>query len=146
MPYKRGDNLKTAHKTKAEIKAVASKAGKKSGEKRREKRDMRAALKTILDAKFVGRETDVEDVRQALKDAGFTNATNTDALCVRLFSIASNPDEKTADRLKAIEDIHKFVEGETLDLTTKGESLNKQTAFRSVKQAREFMHELDDQY
>ncbi len=146
MPYKRENNLKTTQKSKAEIKAVASKAGKKSGEKRREKRDMRTALKTILDAKYVGQGADVNEVKQALKDAGFTNATNTDALCVQLFSIATNPDEKTADRLKAIEDIHKFVEGDSLDLTTKGESLNKQSAILSIKQAREYLHELDEQY
>ena len=141
---KREKNLVSlAARSVAERKAIASKGAMRCNEIRRERKNFEAALSVILSTPL---NKDEDDLRTALKNMGVKKATQIDALCLKLRNIAMDDDERTADRLKAIELIHKFVDGEKMDFTTNGETINRPPTSHSLEEARRLLEKLEEEY
>ena len=139
---KREKNLVSlAARSVAERKAIASKGAMRCNEIKRERKNFEDALSVILSAPLKE-----EDLRTALKNMGVKKATQIDALCLKLRNIAMDDDERTADSLKAIELIHKFVDGEKMDFTTNGETMNRPPTLHSLEEARRLLKNLEEEY
>ena len=108
---------------------LSRKGGRNSGKSRREKRAMADVL------------------RKALKKLGISSADATNAALINLqlvnLALSSSVDNKT--KLRAIELIHRFIDGQKVDVTTNGKDVAKEPLVVQVIDSREQVDKQDNE-
>ena len=108
---------------------LSRKGGRNSGKSRREKRAMADVL------------------RKALKKLGISSADATNAALITLqlvnLALSSSVDNKT--KLRAIELIHRFIDGQKVDVTTNGKDVAKEPLVVQVIDSREQVDKQDNE-
>lgn len=125
-------------------KASGRKGGLNSAKVKRERKAMSDILRLMIDQP-VDKHND--GILNALKKIGITSeeATNGALINLQLINLAlsSSVDEKT--KLRAIELIHKFLDGQKVDVTTNGRDVVQKPFVIEVIDSREQVNEEDDE-
>ncbi len=125
MRNKREENLIPMNKQPPDVrKKLGSKGGRNSGKSRREKRAMADVLRMMIEQPIPANQ---RNAVQALKKLGISSADATNAALINLqlvnLALSSSVDNKT--KLRAIELIHRFIDGQKVDVTTNGKDVAK---------------------
>jgi hypothetical protein len=102
----------------------AAKGGEKSGETRRKKKKLKEVLDLMLSCKIkdVGKAEMKEYQAMGIDGDDITYMAK---LGKQLYDDATDLGNETRDRIRAIEAIHKIVEGNKLDITSGGEKIKQ---------------------
>ena len=115
---------------------MGRKGGYASAKVRREKKAMAETLRMMIDQPV---DTNNQAVIKALRKVGIKSEEATNAALINLqlmnLALSSSVDEKT--KLKAIELIHKFIDGQKVDVTTNGKEMVKRPLVIEVIDSRE---------
>lgn len=118
-------NLVPMNKQPPEVrKELGSKGGKNSGKIRREKRAMYEILNAMINQPIAANQ---KRAREALKKLGIDSedATNGALINLQLINLALSGQVDAKVKLRAIELIHRFVDGQKIDVTTNGKDFTK---------------------
>lgn len=118
-------NLVPMNKQPPEVrKELGSKGGKNSGKIRREKRAMYEILNAMINQPIAANQ---KKAREALKKLGINSAdaTNGALINLQLINLALSGQVDAKVKLRAIELIHRFVDGQKIDVTTNGKDVTK---------------------
>lgn len=118
-------NLVPMNKQPPEVrKKLGSKGGKNSGKIRREKRAMYEILNAMINQPIAANQ---KKAREALKRLGIDSedATNGALINLQLINLALSGQVDAKVKLRAIELIHRFVDGQKIDVTTNGKDVTK---------------------
>lgn len=118
-------NLVPMNKQPPEVrKELGSKGGKNSGKIRREKRAMYEILNAMINQPIAANQ---KKAREALKRLGIDSedATNGALINLQLINLALSGQVDAKIKLRAIELIHRFVDGQKIDVTTNGKDVAK---------------------
>lgn len=118
-------NLVPMNKQPPEVrKELGSKGGKNSGKIRREKRAMYEILNAMINQPIAANQ---RRAREALKKLGIDSedATNGALINLQLINLALSGQVDAKVKLRAIELIHRFVDGQKIDVTTNGKDVTK---------------------
>lgn len=118
-------NLVPMNKQPPEVrKELGSKGGKNSGKIRREKRAMYEILNAMINQPIAANQ---KRAREALKKLGIDSedATNGALINLQLINLALSGQVDAKVKLRAIELIHRFVDGQKFDVTTNGKDVTK---------------------
>lgn len=122
---------------------LGRKGGRNSGKSKREKKALAETLRMMIEQPIDKKN---EAVVNALKKVGITSeeATNGALINLQLINLAlsSNVDEKT--KLRAIEMIHRFIDGQKVDVTTNGKDVVQKPFVIEVIDSREQVREIDE--
>lgn len=137
MRNKREQNLIPMNKQPPEVrKAMGRKGGIASGRAKREKKAMSEILRMMIDQPI---DKANATIVSALKKVGISSeeATNGALINLQLMNLAlsSSVDEKT--KLRAIEMIHRFLDGQKVDVTTNGKEVTHEPLVIEVIDSRE---------
>ncbi len=137
MRNKREQNLIPMNKQPPEVrKAMGRKGGIASGRAKREKKAMSEILRMMIDQPI---DKANATIVSALKKVGISSeeATNGALINLQLMNLAlsSSVDEKT--KLRAIEMIHRFIDGQKVDVTTNGKEVTPEPLVIEVIDSRE---------
>ena len=114
-------NLVPMNKQPPEVrKELGSKGGKNSGKIRREKRAMYEILNAMINQPIAANQ---KKAREALKNSA--DATNGALINLQLINLALSGQVDAKVKLRAIELIHRFVDGQKIDVTTNGKDVTK---------------------
>lgn len=144
MRNKREQNLIPMNKQPPEVrKAMGRKGGIASGRAKREKKAMSEILRMMIDQPI---DKANATIVSALKKVGISSeeATNGALINLQLMNLAlsSSVDEKT--KLRAIEMIHRFIDGQKVDVTTNGKEVTHEPLVIEVIDSREQVINEDD--
>lgn len=134
-------NLVPMNKQPPEIrKEMGRKGGLKSGEVRRARRAMVDLLNQMVNQPL---PTSQKKAREALAKFGFSGeeATNGALINLQLMNLALSNQVENKTKLRAIEMIHKFIDGQKFDVTTDGKSLNQAPLLIEIIDKREQVNE-----
>lgn len=125
MRNKGEQNLIPMNKQPPEVqRELSRKGGRNSGKSRREKRAMADVLRMMIEQPIPANQ---RNAVQALKKVGISSADATNAALINLqlvnLALSSSVDNKT--KLRAIELIHRFIDGQKVDVTTNGKDVAK---------------------
>lgn len=125
MRNKGEQNLIPMNKQPPEVqRELSRKGGRNSGKSRREKRAMADVLRMMIEQPIPANQ---RNAVQALKKVGISSADATNAALINLqlvnLALSSSVDNKT--KLRAIELIHRFIDGQKVDVTTNGKYVAK---------------------
>lgn len=137
MRNKGEQNLIPMNKQPPEVqRELSRKGGRNSGKSRREKRAMAEILRMMIDQPI---DKANATIVSALKKVGISSeeATNGALINLQLMNLAlsSSVDEKT--KLRAIEMIHRFIDGQKVDVTTNGKEVTHEPLVIEVIDSRE---------
>lgn len=122
---------------------LGRKGGQNSGRSKREKKALAETLRMMIEQPIDKKN---EAVVNALKKVGITSeeATNGALINLQLINLAlsSNVDEKT--KLRAIEMIHRFIDGQKVDVTTNGKDVVQKPFVIEVIDSREQVKKTDE--
>ena len=120
------------------------KGGRNSGKSRREKRAMADVLRMMIEQPIPANQ---RNAVQALKKLGISSADATNAALINLqlvnLALSSSVDNKT--KLRAIELIHRFIDGQKVDVTTNGKDVAKEPLVVQVIDSREQVDKQDNE-
>lgn len=130
-------NLVPMNKQPPEVrKELGSKGGKNSGKIRREKRAMYEILNAMINQPIAANQ---KKAREALKKLGINSAdaTNGALINLQLINLALSGQVDAKVKLRAIELIHRFVDGQKLDVTTNGKDIAREPLMVEIIDSRE---------
>lgn len=131
------ENLIPMNKRPPEVrKKLGSKGGKRSAKARREKRAMADVLRMMIEQPIPSNR---KKAREALEKLGITSkdATNAALINLQLVNLALSSSVEDRVKLKAIELIHRFLDGQKVDVTTNGKEVAKEPLIVQVIDSRE---------
>lgn len=145
MRNKGEQNLIPMNKQPPEIqRELSRKGGRNSGKSRREKRAMADVLRMMIEQPIPANQ---RNAVQALKKVGISSADATNAALINLqlvnLALSSSVDNKT--KLRAIELIHRFIDGQKVDVTTNGKDVAKEPLVVQVIDSREQVDKQDNE-
>lgn len=116
---------------------LSRKGGRNSGKSRREKRAMADVLRMMIEQPIPA--ANQRKAVQALKKLGISSSDATNAALINLqlvnLALSSSVDNKT--KLRAIGLIHRFIDGQKVDVTTNGKDVAKEPLVVQVIDSRE---------
>ncbi len=123
-------------RSQEERKRLGSKGGKNSAEAKKVRKAMADILSQMINQPL---PLNQKKARDALRKMGFTadEATNGALINLQLLNLALGGNVGVRDKLKAIEMIHKFVDGQKIDITTNGKDVKTDTVIVEVIDSRE---------
>lgn len=144
MKKNNSQNLIPMNKQPPEVRReLGRKGGRNSGKSKREKKALAETLRMMIEQPIDKKN---EAVVNALKKVGITSeeATNGALINLQLINLAlsSNVDEKT--KLRAIEMIHRFIDGQKVDVTTNGKDVVQKPFVIEVIDSREQVRKTDE--
>lgn len=106
-------------------KEIGRKGGLKKSENMKKRKAMRDIIKEMLDRPISRTQA---KTRTALRKMGVSgdDATNLAAVCLQLFNLSMNSQVESKTKLRAIEMIHKIVDGDSIDITTNGKDITQE--------------------
>lgn len=114
--------------------------GRKGGRNSAEAKKVRKAMADILN-QMINQPLPINQkkARDALRRMGFTadEATNGALINLQLLNLALGGNIDTRVKLKAIEMIHKFIDGQKIDITTNGKDMQREPIVIEVIDSRE---------
>lgn len=145
MRNKREGNLIPMNKQPPEVrKKLGSKGGKNSAKVRKEKRAMADVLRMMIEQPIPSNQ---KKAIESLKKLGITSTDATNAALVNLqlvnLALSNSVDNKT--KLRAIELIHRFIDGQKVDVTTNGKDVAKEPLVVQVIDSREQVDKPDNE-
>lgn len=125
-------------------KKLGSKGGKRSAKVRREKRAMADVLRMMIEQPIPSNQ---KKAREALEKLGITSkdATNAALINLQLVNLALSSSVEDRVKLKAIELIHRFLDGQKVDVTTNGKEVTKDPLIVQVIDSREQVDKSEDE-
>lgn len=145
MRNKREENLIPMNKQPPDVrKKLGSKGGRNSGKSRREKRAMADVLRMMIEQPIPSNQ---KKAREALEKLGITSkdATNAALINLQLVNLALSSSVEDRVKLKAIELIHSFLDGQKVDVTTNGKEVAKEPLIVQVIDSREQVDNPEDE-
>ncbi len=139
------ENLIPMNKQPPEVrKKLGSKGGKRSAKVRREKRAMADVLRMMIEQPIPSNQ---KKAREALEKLGITSkdATNAALINLQLVNLALSSSVEDRVKLKAIELIHRFLDGQKVDVTTNGKEVAKEPLIVQVIDSREQVDNPEDE-
>lgn len=145
MRNKSEQNLIPMNKQPPEVqRELSRKGGRNSGKSRREKRAMADVLRMMIEQPIPANQ---RNAVQALKKLGISSADATNAALINLqlvnLALSNSVDNKT--KLRAIELIHRFIDGQKVDVTTNGKDVAKEPLVVQVIDSREQVDKQDNE-
>ena len=112
-------------RSQEERKRLGSKGGKNSAEAKKVRKAMADILNQMINQPL---PLNQKKARDALRKMGFTaeEATNGALINLQLLNLALGGNIDVRVKLKAIEMIHKFVDGQKIDITTNGKDVKRE--------------------
>lgn len=138
-------NLVPMNKQPPEVrKELGSKGGKNSGKIRREKRAMYEILNAMINQPIAANQ---KKAREALKKLGINSAdaTNGALINLQLINLALSGQVDAKVKLRAIELIHRFIDGQKFDVTTNGKDVVKDPLIVQVIDNRNQVDDINDE-
>lgn len=138
-------NLVPMNKQPPEVrKELGSKGGKNSGKIRREKRAMYEILNAMINQPIAANQ---KRAREALKKLGIDSedATNGALINLQLINLALSGQVDAKVKLRAIELIHRFIDGQKFDVTTNGKDVVKDPLIVQVIDNRNQVDDINDE-
>lgn len=138
-------NLIPMNKQPPEVRRkLGSKGGKNSGRKRREKRAMYEILDAMINQPIAANQ---KRAREALKKLGIDSedATNGALINLQLINLALSGQVDAKVKLRAIELIHRFIDGQKFDVTTNGKDVVKDPLIVQVIDNRNQVDDINDE-
>lgn len=138
-------NLVPMNKQPPEVrKKLGSKGGKNSGKIRREKRAMYEILNAMINQPIAANQ---RRAREALKKLGIDSedATNGALINLQLINLALSGQVDAKVKLRAIELIHRFIDGQKFDVTTNGKDVVKDPLIVQVIDNRNQVDDINDE-
>lgn len=138
-------NLVPMNKQPPEVrKKLGSKGGKNSGKIRREKRAMYEILNAMINQPIAANQ---KRAREALKKLGIDSedATNGALINLQLINLALSGQVDAKVKLRAIELIHRFIDGQKFDVTTNGKDVVKDPLIVQVIDNRNQVDDINDE-
>jgi hypothetical protein len=138
-------NLVPMNKQPPEVrKKLGSKGGKNSGKIRREKRAMYEILNAMINQPIAANQ---RRAREALKKLGIDSedATNGALINLQLINLALSGQVDAKVKLRAIELIHRFIDGQKFDVTTNGKDVVKDPLIVQVIDNRNQVDDTNDE-
>lgn len=125
-------------------KELGSKGGKNSGKIRREKRAMYEILNAMINQPIAANQ---KRAREALKKLGIDSedATNGALINLQLINLALSGQVDAKVKLRAIELIHRFIDGQKFDVTTNGKDVVKDPLIVQVIDNRNQVDDINDE-
>lgn len=125
-------------------KKLGSKGGKNSGKIRREKRAMYEILNAMINQPIAANQ---KRAREALKKLGIDSedATNGALINLQLINLALSGQVDAKVKLRAIELIHRFIDGQKFDVTTNGKDVVKDPLIVQVIDNRNQVDDINDE-
>ena len=139
------ENLIPMNKRPPEVrKKLGSKGGKRSAKARREKRAMADVLRMMIEQPIPSNQ---KKAKEALEKLGITSkdATNAALINLQLVNLALSSSVEDRVKLKAIELIHRFLDGQKVDVTTNGKEVAKEPLIVQVIDSREQVDKPEDE-
>lgn len=138
-------NLIPMNKQPPEVRRkLGSKGGENSGRKRREKRAMYEILNAMINQPIAANQ---KRAREALKKLGIDSedATNGALINLQLINLALSGQVDAKVKLRAIELIHRFIDGQKFDVTTNGKDVVKDPLIVQVIDNRNQVDDINDE-
>lgn len=112
-------------RSQEERKRLGSKGGRNSAEAKKVRKAMADILNQMINQPL---PLNQKKARDALRKMGFTadEATNGALINLQLLNLALGGNIDVRVKLKAIEMIHKFVDGQKIDITTNGKDVKRE--------------------
>ena len=123
-------------RSQEERKRLGSKGGKNSAEAKKVRKAMTDILNQMINQPL---PLNQKKARDALRRMGFAadEATNGALINLQLLNLALGGNIDTRVKLKAIEMIHKFIDGQKIDITTNGKDMQREPIVIEVIDSRE---------
>lgn len=134
---KKNENLVPMNKQPPEIRReLGRKGGIKSAQAKKAKRAMAEVLSQMINSPLT---LDKSNAIEALRKIGIEGeeATNGALINLQLLNLALSNQVDNKTKLKAIELIHKFVDGQKIDITSNGKDIQQEPILIEVIDSRE---------